>query len=115
MAGLQSGREWRDPAAWYPRRLAELCRRRQLPPLAPLLHERAGYDQFGRFPYAEAWALSIYLINEHPQGFQRIAQAYRDETYQPERFAELIASPSLVAFEHNWHQAIQHWCDQNER
>lgn len=112
MAGLEPGQGWQDPATQHPDRLAEICRRRQLPQLAILLRERAGYDQFGRFPYADAWALNIYLINEHPAAFQRIARAFRDEQYRVQHFADYVERASLADFEQEWHQAIRDWCAQ---
>lgn len=100
-----------------PRRLAleKLCTRAALPDLAALLARRVGYDQFGRFDYPGAWALSYYLFNERPDAAQRLYGAYREGTYRLRNWPALAGTPSIGQFEQEWHKAIKRWCTGDER
>ncbi len=92
-----------------PGHIAALCRRSTAPSLKMLLEERRGYEQYGRFDYPAAWALSAYLIESHPAALQRLAAAYRDGSYRREDWGTLVGM-SEAAFEARWHTQIGAWC-----
>lgn len=98
-----------DGPAPRPAQLARLCARSHLPPLAPLLARRAGYDRFGSFDYEAAWALSFYLYTQQPDALRQLYAAYRDGSYRLARW-EAIAGLRLAQVEVEWHTAIQGWC-----
>jgi len=105
MAGLAAD----GAPAPRPAQLARLCARQAMPALAPLLAMRAGYDSFGRFDYDGAWALSLYLLTEHPEALRRLAAAYRDGSYRLADWPRLAGAP-LAQLELAWHTAIGGWC-----
>jgi hypothetical protein len=88
--------------------LQQLCAAPQLPSLPQLLNARAGYDRFGRFDYAAAWAFSYYLLSERLPLARQIYAAYRTQTYTPSTVA--ASSEALTTLESNWHRAIRSWC-----
>ncbi len=90
--------------------LERLCTASAMPNLANLLARRAGYDSFGHFDYAGAWALSYYLVTERPAAVRRIYAAYRAEAYRLADWPRLAGTPSLDIFEAEWHAAIAEWC-----
>ncbi|MFV9504282.1 MAG: collagenase [Oscillochloridaceae bacterium umkhey_bin13] len=92
-----------------PAQLARICERAVLPPLASLLAQRAGYDQFGRFDYDAAWAFTAYLWNEQPAALRQIYSAYREESYQLSAW-ERLAGLSLGQAETEWNAAVGRWC-----
>lgn len=94
----------------HPRHVARMCAAPASPELARLLGQRTGYDRFGRFDYAYAWAFSYFLLTERPEVARRIYQAYRDGSYQLESFAAIAGVPSVAALEHEWHASMRGWC-----
>ncbi|NJM06113.1 hypothetical protein HC891_07785 [Candidatus Gracilibacteria bacterium] len=108
-----------QPKGWIDEGLAEviadvshldtICTARQLRPLSELLAMRTGYDRFGTFDYAYAWALSTFLNQERSAVLQRVLAAYRDGSYRIERFAE-ITGVAVEELERDWHAAMREWC-----
>jgi hypothetical protein len=90
--------------------LGRLCRLSRLPSLSGLLNQRAGYDRFGRFDYDSAWALSYFLLTEHPQAAQTLYAAYREGTYRVERWPGLAGFATLAEAEGEWHTALRQRC-----
>lgn len=90
--------------------LMRLCALPVPPSLADLLSQRAGYDRFGSFDYDAAWAFSYYLLRERPAAAQQIYAAYRDGSYQLDRWPQIAGFASLAQAEAAWHTAITRWC-----
>lgn len=109
LAELMAGLGPDGTPAPRPAQLARLCTLAAPPELAGLLARREGYDRFGSFDYDGAWALSYYLLAEHPEGLRRVAAAYRDGSYRLRDWPRLVGAP-LAAVEAGWHAAIERWC-----
>ncbi len=104
MAGLGP-----DGPAPRPAQLARLCERTQLPALGQLLARREGYDRFGSFDYAAAWALTYYLYTNHPAALQQLYASFRNGSYRLAQW-EPIAGLPMADSELAWHTAIRAWC-----
>jgi hypothetical protein len=108
-----------EPKGWIDEGSAELiagvshldtiCAEIQPRPLAELLAMRAGYDRFGSFDYAYAWAFSRYLAEQRPEPLRRVLMAYRGGSYRLDHFAQ-IAGLTVEELEAGWHATMRGWC-----
>lgn len=98
-----------DGPAPRPAQLARLCERTQLPALAPLLARREGYDRFGSFDYAAAWALTYYFYTDYPTELQQLYASFRNGSYHLAQWEQIAGLP-IADTEMAWHTTIRSWC-----
>ncbi|MCU0494700.1 MAG: collagenase [Chloroflexaceae bacterium] len=92
------------------RHMQTICGQAAYRSLPDLLAMRAGYDQFGQFDYAHAWAFVYYLILERREALPPIYQSFRDGRYSPEVLPGLAGFDSMASLDAAWHGAMQRWC-----
>lgn len=54
--------------------------------------------------------VNYYLLRERPAAAQQIYAAYRDGSYQLDRWPQIAGFASLAQAEAAWHTAITRWC-----
>ncbi|MGQ0771857.1 MAG: collagenase [Nitrososphaerota archaeon] len=89
--------------------LGEICGKDEHRDLDSLLTQREGYDQFGQWDYANAWAFAHYIMTEQKDAARNLYSSFRDGSYRLDDFAAISGS-SIDSLESNWHDSMEDWC-----
>lgn len=90
--------------------LGELCEKDAYRDLDSLLTQREGYDQFGQWDYANAWAFAHYIMTEQKDAAKNLYSSFREGSYRLDNFSTISGS-SIDSLESDWHDAMDIWCE----